>query len=66
MEQPELMSFAEWVERHPTKKKKEKKDEPRSASSNGEVWSENGEGQADGDHTQVPQQNIHVFSSPEL
>ncbi len=66
MEQPELMSFMEWRELHPVKKKKEKKDESRSATTNGEIRSTNDEGQTVGNHSEVPFQNVHVFPSPEL
>ncbi len=66
MEQPELMSFMEWRELHPVKKKKENKDESRSATTNGEIRSTNDEGQAVGNHSEVPIQNVHVFPSPEL
>ncbi len=65
MEHLELMSFMEWRERHPVKKK-EKKDESRSLTTNGEIGAKNDEGQTYGDHTQVPIQNVHVFPSPEL
>ena len=65
MEQPELMSFMEWRERHPVKKK-EKKDESRSLEANGEVGITNGEGQGSGHHQEIPIQGVHVFPSPEL
>lgn len=65
MEQPELMSFMEWRERHPVKKK-EKKDESGSISTNGKIGAENDERETAGDHTQIPIQNVHVFPSPEL
>ena len=50
MEQPELMSFMEWRELHPVKKKKEKKDESRSVTTNGEIGTMNDEGQGSGNH----------------
>lgn len=67
MEQPtmELMSFMEWRERHPVKKK-EKKDESRSLEANGEIGITNGEGQGDGHHQEISVQGVHVFPSPEL
>ena len=65
MEQPELMSFMEWRERHPVKKK-EKIDESRSVTTNGEVGTTNGEGQGAGHHQEIPLQGVHVFPSPEL
>lgn len=67
MEQPtmELMSFMEWRERHPVKKK-EKKDESRSLEANGEIGTTNGEGQGAGHHQEIPLQGVHVFPSPEL
>lgn len=67
MEQPtvELMSFMEWRERHPVKKK-EKKDESGSFTTNREIGSKNDEGQADGNHSEIPIQDVHVFPSPEL
>ncbi len=66
MEQPELMSFMEWRELHPVKKKKENKDESRSATTNGEIRSTNDEGQTTGNHSEISIQDVHVFSSPEL
>lgn len=65
MEQLELMSFMEWRERHPVKKK-EKKDESRSITTNGEVGVTNGEGQGSGHHQEISVQGVHVFPSPEL
>ena len=66
MEQPEPMSFMEWRELHPVKKKTENKDESRSATTNGEIGSSNDEGKAVGNHSEVTLQNVHVFPSPEL
>ena len=62
----ELMSFMEWRELHPVKKKKEKKDESRSLEANGEIGITNGEGQGSGHHQEIPLQGVHVFPSPEL
>ena len=61
----EVRSFLEWRLTHKIKKK-EKKDESRSATTNGEIGFENGEGKTNGDHTQVPQQDIYLLSCPEL
>jgi hypothetical protein len=66
MEQPELMSFMEWRELHPVKKKKEKKDESRSLKANGEIGITNGEGQGAGHHQEISFQGVHVFPSPEF
>ena len=67
MEQPtiELMSFMEWRELHPVKKK-EKKDESRSLTTNGEIGATNDEGQVNGNHSEISSQDVHVFPSPEL
>lgn len=65
MEQLELISFMEWREKNPVKKK-EKKDESRSITTNGEIGAKNDEGQTVGNHSEVPVQNVHVFPSPEL
>lgn len=61
----QIMSFLEWRQIHKPKKK-ENKDESRSATTNGEIRSSNDEGQTAGNHSEVPIQNVHVFPSPEL
>ncbi len=66
MEQPELMSFMDWRELHPVKKKKEKRDESRSVTTNGEIGTTNDEGQGSGNHQEITVQGVHVFPSPEL
>lgn len=63
MEQQELMSFMEWREKNPVKKK-EQKNESGSISTNGEIGIKNDEGQTVGNHSEVPIQNVHVFPSP--
>ncbi len=65
MKQPELMSFMEWRERNPVKKK-EKKDESRSVTTNGEIGAAHDEGQAVRANTQIPIQDVHVFPCAEL
>jgi hypothetical protein len=61
----DVRSFLEWRLTHKIKKK-EKKDESRSATTNGEIGIENDEGKTNGDPTQVSQQTVYVFSCPEL
>ncbi len=56
----EIMSFLEWRQIYKSKKK-EQKNESGSISTNGEIGVKNDEGQVNGDHTQVPIQNVHVF-----
>ena len=56
----EVRSFLEWRLTHKIKKK-EKKDESRSATTNGEIGFENGEVQTGVNDSEVPVQNAHVF-----
>lgn len=59
----EIMSFLEWRQIYKSKKK-EQKNESGSISTNGEIGVKNDEGQAVGNHSEVPIQNVYVFPSP--
>ncbi len=59
----EIMSFLEWRQIYKSKKK-EQKNESGSISTIREIGVKNDEGQVNGDHSEIPIQNVHVFPSP--
>jgi hypothetical protein len=62
-----MLTLKEWLKvTKPTKKKKEKTNEPRGNQTNGEVGHHYQQGEVAGSHSQVAQQTVHLFPIPEL